>query len=250
MRLRPLHRGSERSPLDRHHAPRVDPLHRAGARCALRKVSMEEPRRPDFTETRDQIAHLTGSGAGERHAAQDAVKILAVAVKACEVVARRGGGEQRPGHLRMPLAQQRDLGAEGYFLLLGQADEPEQRIRHAAAGGQHHCQAPRRLRFEKRGDAGEAIGVRDARSSELVDDPTIRTGHRIEVSRRKGAATVLTRGCARNPATPAQSAAFTFSSASPSRTRRPALTRSSATTPAAAAISVCSIFIASMTTSA
>jgi len=88
-----------------------------------------------------------------------------------------GGFVSFVGDLRMAFAQLRNLALELPVLPLREPDASEQRVGHAPAGGQHHAQAPRRLRFKQGGDACEAIGIRDARSSELVDDPTFSSGH-------------------------------------------------------------------------
>ena len=56
-------------------------------------------------------------------------------------------------------------------LPLRKRDEPQQRIRHAAARRQHHPQASSWGRFDNGRDLAEAVGVGDARPPELVHDP-------------------------------------------------------------------------------
>jgi hypothetical protein len=103
------------------------------------------------------------------------------------------------GNRRVQRAKARNLAAETVILLFGELDEPEQRIRHPAASGQNDGLPPRRLGFDEGSNASEAIGIGNARSAKLVDNPRVGLAHRGEVSRqKKRVATVLTRSRARN----------------------------------------------------
>ena len=90
----------------------------------------------------------------------------------------RGTGEAaRPNPGPTGSAQRPQLRAKGLVLALGQIDEPQQGVRHPPAGGEDHAQGTGRERIEYGGNPSEAVGVGDARPSELVHDPRFGFGH-------------------------------------------------------------------------
>ena len=181
-RLRPLDSRPERSPLHRDHPSRVQPLHRAGAPAARGEEAQKQPGRPDLAVAGDQVADVAVRGARELHCVQNALEVAAIAVELLQVLLRDGLLEQRRGDRRMSRAQVRDLPEVGVVLTLGERDETQQRIGHAAARRQHDAQARAGGALEYRGNSAEAVGVRDARPPELVHDPGIGLGHRRGIS--------------------------------------------------------------------
>ena len=86
----------------------------------------------------------------------------------------------------MTRPQLRDLAAKSLVLALGQRHQAQQRVRHAAAGGQHDAGPGRRQRFDDGRHSTEAVGVGNARPPELVHDPGIGLGHRVGILTRNG----------------------------------------------------------------
>ncbi len=71
----------------------------------------------------------------------------------------------------MPLTQRLQLRGNRGVLLLREIHEAQQHIRDALGRGQHHRQPRLRLPVDDGGDLGEARGVVDTGTAELVDDP-------------------------------------------------------------------------------
>ncbi len=178
MRIGPLNARPQRTPLHHDDAPRVDPLHRARPAAALLQEAMKQLGGPDLPVAGDQVAHIARGRAGELHGLQDPRQIVTVAVEAGEVQPRRLTCEQRLRDGRVSRPQRSEIGPEGVVLALGQVHEPQERIGDAPASGQDDAHALVRQGIENGGDAPEAVGVGDARPSELVHDPGIGFGHR------------------------------------------------------------------------
>ncbi len=141
----PLHGRSERAPFHDDHTARIHPQRLAGTPGARLKVLVEQPRRPDLAIACDEVADIVGGRAGQLHGVQDALDVVAVPIHGRQVqrgVLRR---QQRLGNGGVALAQRLHLALVALILLLGEHHQAQQRIGDAAAGGQHHPQAPLRL---------------------------------------------------------------------------------------------------------
>ena len=106
------------------------------------------------------------------------LQVAAVLVEGGAVIARRVRAQQLVGDAEVTLAQLRELLQHALVLALGERHDTQQRISHAATGGQHDAETPGRRCFEYGRHFEEAVGVSDARPPELVHDPGIGLAHR------------------------------------------------------------------------
>ena len=110
-------------------------------------------------------------------------EISSIPIEAGQIQARRLRCQQRFRYRGMPYAQRGNLAAIAVVLPFRQGHEAQQRIRHAAAGGQNDAQPQCRQGVENGRHAAEAISVSDARPSELVHDPRIGLAHRNRIEK-------------------------------------------------------------------
>src|SRR5262249_12262448 len=137
-------------------------------------------------------------GASEFDRMENARQVMAVAIETRQVQPGGLRTENRLRDRRVPVPQCRDMPPVTVVLALGQLDEFQERVRDPAASGQDDAQAGARQRIENSRDTPEAVGVGDARPSELVHDPRFGFGHLARGLWKKGSATLLTRSSARN----------------------------------------------------
>ncbi len=167
--LVPAHAGSHRTPLHQQRLAGVEPLH--VTRRAAAQQALEQARRPDFAVARDEIAHRGRCVAYQPDRLQDARDVAAVEVERGDVFVAELARKQLARDVDVALTQLLQSIVECRQILLGEADQREQRIGHAPAGRKHHRLARRRIVLDDFCHADHARGVGDARTAELVDFP-------------------------------------------------------------------------------